>query len=250
MQNIKLILEYDGSEFFGFQRQPRQITIQEVLEKALSRFYDRKVKIKAASGRTDAGVHAECQVVNFLAPVEREPAQIQKALNALLPKSVAVREVERVRPGFHARYSARSKTYEYRVWNNPSRSPLRALHAAHVYDPLNLPRMRRAARLFLGRHDFKGFSSSRGKSEKGKRENTVRAVKKFEIQREGSMIFFRVSADGFLYHMVRNMVGAVLDVGKGRLKVPDLKRILRGKDRRLAPAGAPAQGLRLLSVTY
>ena len=119
MQNIKLVLEYDGSAFFGFQRQPNRPTVQEALEKALSRFFNRKVKIAAASGRTDAGVHAEHQVVNFKIKTDRSPFQIQKGLNALLPSQVAVRSIAKVPPGFHARYSVKSKTYEYRVWNDP-----------------------------------------------------------------------------------------------------------------------------------
>ena len=147
MRNIKLVLEYNGSAFFGFQKQPGKPTIQEALEKALSSFFDRKMKIGAASGRTDTGVHAEGQVVHFKTASAHELWQIQKGLNALLPPSIVAKDIEEVPAAFHARYSVRSKVYEYRIWNHACRSPLIAGRAFHVPQKLNVAKMRQAAKV-------------------------------------------------------------------------------------------------------
>lgn len=247
MRNIKLVLEYNGSMFYGFQKQPGKPTIQEALEKALSGFFNCKMKITAASGRTDTGVHAEGQVVNFKTSSVHELWRIQKGLNALLPPSVVVKEIQEVAPDFHARYSVRSKVYEYRVWNHPCRSPLIAGRALHVPYPLNVARMRQAAKKFLGRHDFRSFTSTAALK---KDSSCVRAIKCFQIKRQGHLIFMHVEADGFLYHMVRNMVGTLLDVGRGKRKPKDIATILKAKERRHAGMTGPAEGLTLFKVTY
>jgi len=247
MRNIKLVLEYDGSTFFGFQKQPRRPTIQEALEKALSGFFDRKMKISAASGRTDAGVHAKGQVVNFRTASSHKLWQIQKGLNALLPSSVAVKDIEEVPSGFHARYSVWSKIYEYQIWNHSCRSPLMVGRAFHVPHPLDLGNMRKAAKAFVGRHDFRSFTSV---SAIKKGSSCVRTVKSFQIKRRGDLITLRVEADGFLYHMIRNMTGTILEVGRGRRKPQDIKAILKAKNRCFAGVTAPAEGLTLYSVSY
>ena len=247
MRNIKLVLEYNGSMFFGFQKQPGWPTIQEVLEKALSGFFDRKMKIAAASGRTDTGVHAEGQVVNFKTSSTHELRQIQKGLNALLPPPVVVKEIQEVAPDFHARYSVRSKVYEYRVWNHPCRSPLIAGRAFHVPYHLNVSKMRQAAKAFLGKHDFKSFTSV---SSMKKESSCVRMIKCFQIKRQGHLLLMHVEADGFLYHMIRNMIGTLLEVGRGKRKAEDIVSILKAKDRRLAGMTAPSEGLTLIRVTY
>lgn len=247
MRNIKLVLEYNGSMFYGFQKQPGKPTIQEVLEKALSGFFNRKMKIVAASGRTDTGVHAEGQVVSFMAPGEHELWQIQKGLNALLPPTVVAKEIEEVPPDFHARYSVRSKSYEYRIWNHPCRSPLVAGRAFHVPYHLNVTRMRRAARAFIGKHDFRSFTSV-ASMKKG--SSCVRTIKRFQIKRQGPLLLMRVEADGFLYHMIRNMAGTLLEVGRGKREAEDIAAILKAKDRRLAGMTAPSEGLTLIRVTY
>jgi tRNA pseudouridine38-40 synthase len=247
MRNIKLVLEYNGSTFFGFQRQPGRPTIQEVLEKALSGFFDRKMKISAASGRTDTGVHAKGQVVNFKTSSPRELKQIQNGLNALLPPAVVVKEIQEVTPDFHARYSVRSKVYEYRIWNHSCRSPLIAGRAFHVPYPLNVTKMRRAAKTFLGRHDFRSFTSV---SSMKKGSSCVRAIKCFQIKRQGNLILMRVEADGFLYHMIRNMVGTLLEIGRGKRRAEDIATILKARDRRLAGMTVPSEGLTLIKVTY
>ena len=247
MRNIKLVLEYNGSMFFGFQKQPGQPTIQEVLEKALSGFFDCKMKIAAASGRTDTGVHAEGQVVNFRTSSAHGLKQIQKGLNALLPPAVAVKDIEEVPDCFHARYSVRSKVYEYRIWNHPCRSPLVAGRAFHVPYSLNLAAMRRAAKSLMGEHDFRSFTSV-ASMKKG--SSCVRTIKRFQIKRQGHLILMHVEADGFLYHMIRNMVGTLLEVGRGKRKVGDIAAILKAKDRRFAGTTAPSEGLTLMRVTY
>ncbi|MFA7254531.1 MAG: tRNA pseudouridine(38-40) synthase TruA [Candidatus Omnitrophota bacterium] len=247
MRNIKLVLEYDGSAFFGFQKQPGKPSVQEVLEKALSGFFDRKMKIAAASGRTDSGVHAEGQVVNFKTASAHELWQIQKGLNALLPQAVVVKTIEEVPPDFHARYSVHSKVYEYRIWNHPCRSPLIAGRASHVPYHLNVAKMRQAAKAFLGKHDFRSFTSV---SALKKGTSCVRTIKRFQIKRQGHLILMCVEADGFLYHMIRNMAGTLLEVGRGKRKASDITAILKAKDRRLAGMTASSEGLTLIRVTY
>jgi tRNA pseudouridine38-40 synthase len=250
MKNIKLVLEYNGSDFFGFQKQPGRPTIQEALEKALSGFFDRKMKIAAASGRTDTGVHAEGQVVNFRVASGRDLQQIQKGLNALLPKSVAVRSIEEVPADFHARYSVRSKIYEYRIWNSPFRSPLLAGRAYHVPYFLDVPAMRKAAKFFLGRHDFRSFTSESAVRKGKKAVSFIRTIKKLTIKKQGYLLLIHVEADGFLYHMIRNMVGTLLEVGRGKRKARDIDVLLKAKDRRLVGMTAPSEGLTLMRVTY
>jgi tRNA pseudouridine38-40 synthase len=247
MRNIKLVLEYNGATFFGFQKQPGKPTIQEVLEKALSGFFDRKMKISAASGRTDTGVHAEGQVVNFRTSGPHALWQIQKGLNALLPPPVVVKAIKEVPPDFHAHYSVRSKIYEYCVWNHHCRSPLMAGRAFHVPYALNLTRMRKAAKSLVGKHDFRSFTSV---SALKKGSSCVRTIKRFQIKQQGHLIRMRVEADGFLYHMIRNMAGTLLEVGRGKRKPEDIKAILKAKNRSLAGMTAPAEGLILLRVIY
>lgn len=251
-RNIKLVLEYDGSSFFGFQRQPQRMTVQEALEKALSSLLNRKTKIAAASGRTDTGVHAMGQIVNFKTVSPMPTAQIQKGLNGLLPMAVAVREVKEVRDKFHARFDARSKTYEYRVWNDPTRSPLNRAGTFHVREPLNVSKMRAAAKYFIGRHDFKSFATTSKISGKNQRtaKSTVRTINRFQIIKSGPLIRLIVEGDGFLYRMVRNLTGVLIEVGRGKLGLTELVKILKGRDRRLAPAAAGPQGLILVNVTY
>jgi len=247
MRNIKLVLEYNGSAFFGFQKQPGKPTIQEALEKALSSFFARKMKIAAASGRTDAGVHAEGQIVNFKTRSVHKLWQMQKGLNALLPPTIVVKEAEEAPADFHARYSVHSKIYEYRIWNHACRSPLIAGRAFHASYPLNIVRIRKAAKLFVGKHDFRSFTSV---SAIKKGSSCVRTIKRFEIKRQGHLILMCVEANGFLYHMVRNMVGTLLEVGRGKRRVEDIAAILKAKDRRLAGVTAPSEGLILMKVAY
>ena len=247
VRNIKLVLEYSGAAFFGFQKQPGKPTIQEALEKALSGFFARKMKIASASGRTDTGVHAAGQVVNFRTASAHKLRQIQKGLNALLPPSIVVKKIKKVPANFHARYSVRSKVYEYRVWNHPCRSPLVAGRAFHVPYALDLAAMRKAAKAFIGKHDFRSFTSVSAIKEGN---SCVRTIKRFQTKRQGHLILIHVEADGFLYHMIRNMAGTLLEIGRGKRKAGDIATILKARDRRLAGMTAPSEGLTLIRVTY
>ncbi len=250
LRNIKLVLEYEGSTFSGFQKQPGKPTVQQALEKALSSFFDRRMKISAASGRTDTGVHAEGQVVNFRTSSNRELWQIQKGLNALLPPPVVVKSVEEVPADFHARYSAKAKIYEYRIWNHSCRAPLLAGGTYHVPQSLNLAAMRKAGKHLTGRHDFRSFTSE-AQVAKGRRGvSFVRTVKNLRIRRRGSLLTLHIEADGFLYHMVRNIVGTLLEVGRGKRKPSDIAVILKAQARRFSGSTAPARGLALIKVTY
>jgi len=159
-----------------------------------------------------------------------------------------VSEIEEVPPGFHARFSIKSKTYEYRVWNHPYRSPLIAGRAFHVPFPLDVAKMRRAARFFVGKHDFRSFTSVTAMKKKD--ASCVRTIKQFQIKKQGHLILIRVEADGFLYHMIRNMVGTLLEVGRGKRPSGEIAAILRGGDRRLAGMTAPAEGLTFLKAAY
>ena len=249
MRNIKLILEYDGSDFFGFQRQTRKRTVQSELESAFSKLFNRKTKISAASGRTDSGVHALGQVVNFKTESALNLERIQKGLNRYLPKTVSVTKAEEAEEDFHARFHARNKVYEYHVWNHPARSPLRIRQAYHFPYKLSLTKMRTAARALKGRHDFKAFCAS-DRAAREQNKTTVRTIQNFQIKREGDLLIFRVQADGFLYHMVRNLVGTLLEIGQGKRPPGAIRGILASRDRRKAGRTAPADGLFLVNVNY
>lgn len=250
MRNIKLVLEYDGSDFYGFQRQPHHPSIQSELEKALSRLFDREVKISAASGRTDTGVHALGQVVNFKINHSMSIQKIQRALNALLPKAVAVRSIAEVSVDFHARFSVKKKCYEYRIWNGRERSPLFSRQSWHVREPLDIRKMKAAAKCLAGRHDFKSFCTNNGLPEKAGKKGTVRTLHRLRMSKEKNVITITFEGDGFLYRMVRNLTGVLVEAGKGKLGPKEVKSILSAKDRRRSVMAAPAEGLFLKSVTY
>ena len=244
-RNIKLTLEYDGGRFFGFQRQDHQPTIQGELEKALSKLFNHRMKISAAAGRTDSGVHAKAQVVNFKINSLLTLERIQKGLNALLPHEIVVRKIEEVPAGFHARYSAKSKTYEYQILNSKIRAPLLNSRVYQYPYPLDLDRMKKAARMLIGRKNFKAFQAA-GSTAK----TSTRALHQIKIDRQGQIIRFKVEADGFLYHMVRNMVGTLLEVGRGKLSPEDFSKVLKSRNRLLAGPTVPSKGLTLISVKY
>lgn len=246
-RNIKLVLEYDGSAFHGFQLQPKHRSVQRVLERALARLCGKKTKISAASGRTDSGVHALHQVVNFKTQSPRSLNEIHKALNAILPDEIAVKSAEEVAENFHARFDVKKKTYEYRIWNHRVRSPLLLGRVWHVPFLLDVERMKQGARLLCGKHDFRSFCTTDASK---KDQDTTRMVYSFEIFKEGNLLFLRVSADGFLYRMVRNFAGTLVDLGSGKISLKDLEMALAAKDRRAVGCMAPADGLYLFDVTY
>jgi len=246
LQTFKLKLAYRGSDFYGWQRQDPHPTVQLALETALKKIFGKSFHV-AGSGRTDRGVHALGQVASCRLPVQHSPQTLLRALNFHLPSGVRVLSVSKEKPKFHARFSAKGKTYLYRIVNDPFLHPLEIGRAWHVPRPLDLKAVRQAARLFVGRHDFASFTSNPGYE----RESTVRRIRSLRLLRKpGSILEFTFDGDGFLYRMVRNLVGALVKVGHGRLTVAELKKILAARARSTAPPTAPAEGLYLLKVRY
>jgi tRNA pseudouridine38-40 synthase len=244
--NFKITIEYDGSGFHGWQRQKEHRTVQEEIEKALHTVTRQKIAV-IGSGRTDAGVHALGQVASFKCHTRLSPGTIQKALNSLLPDAVVIRECKPAAPTFHARYDAMRKTYRYRILNHPLAVAVGRQYAWHLRPPLDLDAMRGAAAILLGRHDFSAFEGAGSP-----RSHAVRQVLRAYIDREEKAEFlaFDIEADGFLRFMVRNIVGTLVLVGRGKISGADFEEILRSKERKRAGATAPPHGLFLVCVRY
>lgn len=250
MRNLKLILSYDGAEFSGWQVQPDATTVQGTLASAIGRITGEKV-LPQASGRTDAGVHALAQVVTFVTGSSVPAGNFQKALNDLLPASVRVLSVTQMPPEFHARHSARDKTYRYRIYRAPICPPFLARYVWHYPYPLNESTMAEAAHLVVGEKDFTSFAAvdpERGRE--GEPGSNIRTIFSSCWERCAEELIYTVRGSGFLHHMVRNLVGTFILVGKGSLKVEDLTRILEARSRSAAGATAPGSGLYLVEVEY
>jgi tRNA pseudouridine38-40 synthase len=245
LQGHKLTVAYRGTEFSGWQRQPGKRTVQECLETALEKIWGAKISLQG-SGRTDTGVHALGQVASFNAPRRHAATALLRAINANLPRDVRVVQCKLVAPSFHARFDAAGKTYRYLIWNHQVQDPFTWDTHWHVPRPLDLAAMRRATRLLRGRHDFATFTSNPGYE----RETTVREMRRVALARHGAVVSFHFTADGFLYRMVRNLVGALVKVGHGRISVDEFADIFHARSRSRAPATAPACGLYLMRVTY
>lgn len=245
MRNILVVLEYDGTDFCGFQRQRNALTVQEVVEQALQRLTGTATRVTGA-GRTDAGVHAYAQVVNFRSEARIPTERWAAALNSVLPQAIAASEAREVPEEFHARKCARSKTYLYRVVNRPRRSPLHARYAHHYPAPLDVQAMREAMSALLGKHDFSAFA----RREQGDRRSPVRTVLRAECWREAEVINLLLQADGFLHKMARSIVGTVLAVGSGARSPQQVAELLRTGERPCVGASAPPQALFLAQVEY
>jgi len=243
MSVIKLTLAYDGSFYHGWQRQPHLPTIQQTLEEALFRLTGNRTSVYGA-GRTDAGVHALAQVAHFTSAAPFPPTTWVRGLNAMLPADIVVLEAETVPPPFHARFSACGKVYVYFIRQGALRSPFQR-HAWHCRGPLNLHRMRQAAKALEGEQDFTSFCAADGESLR----RTVQ-LRSFTLEKKGERIRIRIEASHFLKQMVRNLVGFVVEVGLGRRSVLEIPDILAARDRRRAGPTAPPQGLFLLEVQY
>jgi tRNA pseudouridine38-40 synthase len=241
---IKLTLEYDGTHYHGWQSQPHLRTIQVTVEKALEQLTGRPIRITGA-GRTDAGVHAFGQVAHFSPPVSFDSNTWTRGLNALLPDDIAVRSAEEVPGSFHARFSAKRKTYAYFIHNHPRRSPLHRRTAWHIFQPLDLSKMKRASRPLIGRHDFTSLCAAGSEA-----EDRVVDLQTIEIKKESDQIKITFQAPRFLQYMVRNLVGLLVEVGRGRREISEVSQILKGRNRRLAGPTAPPQGLFLLRIDY
>ncbi|MGB8918422.1 MAG: tRNA pseudouridine(38-40) synthase TruA [Candidatus Sulfotelmatobacter sp.] len=250
MRNLKLILSYDGSDFSGWQVQPDAVTVQGTLASAIGRITGEKV-LPQGSGRTDAGVHALAQVVTFVTESSVPAANFVKALNDILPASVRVLEVEEAAADFHARKSAQGKTYRYRMYRAAICPPFLARYVWHYPFPLDEAAMVRAGSQVVGEHDFTSFAAvdpERGRE--GGPVSNLRRVFSSSWERLGDEFVYTVRGSGFLHHMVRNLVGTFLLVGKGTLQAEDVTRILEARDRSAAGATAPASGLYLVGVEY
>jgi tRNA pseudouridine38-40 synthase len=245
MRNIRLLLEYDGAAYHGWQRQQNARTIQEVVETALAKLTGEAVKVRG-SGRTDAGVHALGQVANFHTPSALPLKAFVQGLNSMLPRDIAVIQAQEVPLDFHARFSARAKTYEYRLWCRPVRPPLEQRHCWHLSHPLDLESMVKAAAPLPGEHDFSAFQASGSGPGHAVRQVLNAAWR----QGEGGRLRFSITANGFLRGMVRSLVGTMVEIGRGKRPPEDLSDLLASGDRRLAGPTAPAQGLFLVEVIY
>jgi len=245
MRNIKIIVEYDGTCYHGWQRQPNDITIQQVLEEKIGTITQEKVTL-VSSGRTDAGVHAINQVVNFRTETTINTSNLLRGINSLLPGDIVVKELLDVDQTFHARYDARSKSYFYRIYNSSIRTALCRNYTWHVYHPLDVSAMQGALSLLKGTHDFSSFCGADDDA-----ANHVRTVMRADIeQRNDHLIVISLDADGFLRYMVRNIVGTLADVGRGKTTVSDFSDIMVSQDRTKAGITAPPQGLFLKEVRY
>lgn len=249
MRNLKLTLAYDGTDFSGWQVQPDAQTIQGTLASAIGRITRENV-LPQGSGRTDAGVHALAQVASFETESSIPVANLVIALNDILPASIRVLRVEEVAAQFHARNSAQAKTYRYRMYREAICPPFLARYVWQYPYPLDEEAMRKAAPLILGEHDFTSFAAVDPERERHEGASNVRTIFSSQWRRDGCESVYEVRGNGFLHHMVRNLVGTFLLVGKGRLKPVDVTRIIEEKNRAAAGATAPASGLYLVSVEY
>jgi tRNA pseudouridine38-40 synthase len=242
MKNYQIVLGYDGTDFRGWQRQPEARTVQGALEEALRRITGKRTVVHGA-GRTDAGVHALGQVASFRGAFRLTDEVLLRALNAVLPEDVRIFSLAEAAPDFHARKSARSKLYRYRIARAPQPSPLDRRYVLHWPYPLKIGQMRQAARLLVRTADFTAFSSNRDRS-------PVRTVTRSELRRSGAELVYTIESAGFLRYMVRTIVGTLIEVGRGRMTPVQVEDLFRHKDRSLAGPTAAAKGLTLVRVDY
>ncbi len=245
MRNIKIVLEYDGSRYAGWQVQPSRPTIQGTLARALGELTGADTKVTGAS-RTDAGVHAVAQVASFTTAASIPLRGIMRGLNSILPGDIAVREVQEVPPGFDARRDAKSKTYLYRVFNRDHPTPLNRFYSWNVFYPLDIGLMQQGALLMVGKKDFSSFRAAGCGA-----RHPVREILSFDVEgRDDGFVEFTVRGTAFLRHMVRIMVGTLVTLGRGKISLEDVKNLVEARDRTRAPLTAPPQGLFLMEVEY
>jgi tRNA pseudouridine38-40 synthase len=251
MRNIRLKIEYDGTNYNGWQvqnntknRTTPQHTIQHAIETVLSRILQENIKLNG-SGRTDSGVHALGQVANFKTKSKMPLRRIQRALNGLLPKDIVITGIKEADLNFHSRFDAVSKTYRYQILNYPYTSVFKRPYQHHIPYRLDHRIMHDAGQALLGKKDFKSFQAV-----DKKKGNSVRNIRKLSVKRQAHTINIDIEADGFLYNMVRNIVGTLIEIGRGKIKAGDIKHILNAKDRKKAGPTAPAKGLCLVKVEY
>lgn len=244
MKRVRLTVAYDGTNYAGWQVQPNALTVQEVLDRCLSDLLQTPVHTTGAS-RTDAGVHALGNVAVFDTEARMPADKYAFALNTRLPEDIRIQRSEEVPPDFHPRFCETVKTYEYRILNRTFPDPTRRFNSVHIYGSLDLEAMKRAAACLEGTHDFKSFAT-----ENPQVKDTVRTIYRTRLWKEEDMIRFQITGNGFLYNMVRIIVGTLLEVGKGALRAEDMPLILEARDRTKAGPTARAKGLTLVQIRY
>lgn len=245
IKNYRIKLEYDGSRFDGWQKQGNtKQTIQGKIESVLEKMTGRVIEVHG-SGRTDAGVHALCQVANFHADVTMTDSEIKEYLNKYLPEDIRVFSIDQVADRFHSRLHAEEKTYLYQIEMGDKKQVFTRKYIYGLQKPLDVAAMKKAAAFLIGEHDFKSFCSNRRL-----KKTTVRTIKRIDIETQGSVLFIRFTGNGFLYHMVRILAGTLIQVGLNERKAEDIQNILKAKNRDEAGFTAPAQGLFLEKVSY
>ena len=244
MRNIKLTIAYDGTEYCGWQIQKNGKTLQETIEKAIKKTFSENRRVQGAS-RTDAGVHARGQVAHFKIKKDVAAEKISAALNQNLPNDIVILKSEEVSEEFHSQYDAKTKTYLYYLHNSKIRDIFKDKYCWRVPYKLNINCMKKEAKVLLGEHDFKAFQATR-KIEK----NSIRTIISIKITKNKDIVVFEISGNGFLYNMVRNIVGTLVDFGRGYFAPSEMKKILSGKDRKKSGPTAPAKGLFLEKIVY
>ncbi|MEG6566616.1 tRNA pseudouridine(38-40) synthase TruA [Thermoanaerobacterium saccharolyticum] len=244
MRNIVLVIEYDGTNYHGWQMQKNAVTVQEVITKAIKKITSEDVNL-IGSSRTDAGVHALNQVANFISNCNIPLSKLPNALNSVLPKDIVIRDAYEAGMDFHSRYSAKGKRYKYIIYNRKFNSPICRNYSWHISDELDLDKMVESLTYLKGTHDFSAFKAS-GSSVK----DSIRTVRDISLRKNDFNVEFEIEADGFLYNMVRIIVGTIVDVGLGKINPIYVKEILESKDRGMAGKTAPPQGLFLTKIYY
>ncbi len=243
----QLIIAYDGTPFGGWQAQKNSVAIQSLIEKAISTVLREQVSL-TGSGRTDAGVHAQGQSAHFETTMSFDIKRLLLSLNALLPEQIRLLSVQQVSDDFHARYHATGKIYHYRLHLDKTPDPFKRLYSWHIPYQLNLDLLHQSAALFLGTHDFKSFANEAHEGSAAK--DAVRTLKRLDIVKEPGGMRLEFEGDGFLYKMVRNLTGTLIDIARGKRQIEEIPEMLMAKDRRRAGTTAPAHGLCLMQVFY
>lgn len=244
MRNLLITIKYDGSAYHGWQVQQNALTVQEVFQNAVEKVFGERLDVRGCS-RTDSGVHANMYCLTVKTDMNIADKGVVMALNTYLPKDIAVVDCKEVSADFHPRYSCITKEYVYKLYNGEIRNPFYADYALHYRFNIDADYLDKEAQAFVGTYDYSGFCSA-----KSDVDDTVRTVKAFHVWREGDMVYFKVEADGFLYNMVRIMVGTLLFIAQGKIKSGELADIIKSKDRARAGKTAPPQGLYLNKINY
>ncbi len=244
MRNIKLTIRYDGTDYSGWQFQKNAASIQETIESAVRKITGERAAV-IASGRTDAGVHALAQIANFRTASKIPLKNFRMALNSILPDDIGITRAEEAGHGFNSQKDARSKLYRYTIYNKEFMDPFLRHYASKCFFKLDIRPMKEGSRYLIGRHDFTSF-----RTKDDRNGSAVRTIKRIKIERKKDLVYIDIEADGFLYNMVRNIVGTLIDVGRGKLAPVDVKHILNKKDKRSCSPTAGASGLSLVKVRY